>query len=491
MFIHRVNIFLLSVFIALSPAAVFANTAAVFGVASALPMQGAVRVLIADLAAQSSAAAAATMTVGTNAAVMGAYGAAIVAGGYAAYNVGYGVGTVLNNKYCLSDAVLAALTSYGYSCNATSIVKPLPDTVFDDGQYLYFSPGTNGNVPTSGNPVDINTFIAAVIVYANGLSTSDTDYHLKQMLYANGVSGPYSQVHVINGGGTEQHLGMNRITQSHTVNQSTIPVTNQELGNAILSSPAATNITASSIAMQRAVENTASVENCYKAGGTFDLNSMTCTPALNPTTGQPLSGLTDAQKDAKAAEISTARTAAYNAEADSIAKSLAASAAISDAAANPTDEQKQAAAAAAIAAATAAKTASSEANSKLTAVSVAATAEGFSIPSFCSWAVIVCDAIAWVKTEPVAPTDTAITVNSSMPSSVSAVDLNREYFNFGNQCPPDIPLNFNLMGQSVTASITYAHFCTFLIALKPFVISSAFIGAVYIVSGSNRSGGGD
>lgn len=212
-------------------------------------------------------------------------------------------------------------------------------------------------------------------------------------------------------------------------------------------------------------------------------NGSTCVPAdpLNPSIPASTTPVTAAQATANAAAAAASKSLSQ-----SRANSQAATA---TATANPTTANK----AAATAAAAALQQATLEAVAANTAATAQATAQPkpMELPAFCGWAAIVCDAITWAKTDAKAPTDTAVTVKSDIPSEIQNLDINKSYFNFGAQCPADVPVTFSLMGKSTTLNIKYTLLCDFLSKLRPFVIGSAWIAGAFIISGASRSGGGD
>lgn len=219
-----------------------------------------------------------------------------------------------------------------------------------------------------------------------------------------------------------------------------------------------------------------------KIGYVFSGN--TCIPAdpLNPSRPATTTPATAAQSTANAA-AAAASTSLTQARANAQAATAAA-------AANPADQTK---AAAAVAAAAALQQATLDAVAANTAATAEATAKPkpMELPAFCGWAAIVCAAITWAKTDAIAPTDTAVTVKSDTPSAIQNLDINKSYFNFGAQCPADVPVTFSLMGKSTTLNIKYTLVCDFLSKLRPFVIGSAWIAGAFIISGASRSGGGD
>jgi hypothetical protein len=223
----------------------------------------------------------------------------------------------------------------------------------------------------------------------------------------------------------------------------------------------------------------------------YVFNGSTCIPAdpLNPTLPATTTPLTPAQAAANAA-AAAASTSLTQARAN-------AQATAADAAAHPTDQTKAAAAAAAAAAL-------QQATLDAVAANTAATAEATAqpkpaeLPAFCGWAAIVCDfanvgisAIKWAKTDAQAPTDTNVNVKSDTPTELQNFDMHKSYFNFGSQCPADVPMTFTIMGKTTTLNFQYTAICDFLGKIRPFVIGSAWIAGAFIVTGSSRKGGDD
>lgn len=469
MFIQRVNIFLLSLCVAFSPVAAFATVPAM-GVSSLLPMQGAVEALISDLSAQGSAVAAASMEVGTSALVLGGSAVALATAG----RLGYVVGTQLNNAFCISDAISAALFNANMTCGSGIISKDNSANVL--------------------NPTFASTVWASPRDPARYFTTPDSscsdEATIQGRTFSHSAQYMSGGFHCFADNGY-QYSNTNSFDNPNYDPSSSAPTTTAtplEIGNAIAASPQAVNEVVASTAMAAAAAAAPDISDCSKIGGTFNLNSGLCLPARDKLTGKPLTGL-------ESAEHAAAMAALFNSTANSktktdaaIAMSQAYDAALADALANPTDQSKQDKLAAAIKDLGIANANATTANTAATAdaTKAAATPDDSKYPAFCTWAIVVCDVISFMKETPVAATDTKVSVETSTPSPVQSVDLNYQYVNFGTQCPAPIPINFTLMGRAVNTSITYIHVCEFLSGLKPFVIAASFIGAIYIVSGSNR-----
>ncbi len=219
-----------------------------------------------------------------------------------------------------------------------------------------------------------------------------------------------------------------------------------------------------------------------KIGYVWSGNSCVAADPFNPSRPAVSPAQTPAQAAANAAAVS-ASTTLTQAKAN-------AQAATADAAAHPNDQTKAAAAVAAVAAL-------QQATLEAVAANTAATAEATAqpkpadLPAFCGWAAIVCDAIAWAKTDALAPTETSVNIKNDMPSELQSFDINKSYFNFGSQCPADVPITFSVLGKSTTLNFKYTPICDFLTKLRPFVIGSAWIAGAFIISGSSRKGGED
>jgi hypothetical protein len=116
------------------------------------------------------------------------------------------------------------------------------------------------------------------------------------------------------------------------------------------------------------------------------------------------------------------------------------------------------------------------------------------LPAFCTWASTVCGLVTFIEDVPNAPTSNntvpIIASPSSGNASVDNFNIHQSLFTFSASCPPDIPMNFSLMGRSVPLTFKYASICTFMQDIRPFVIGSAFIAGAYIVSGASRGNGG-
>ena len=131
-------------------------------------------------------------------------------------------------------------------------------------------------------------------------------------------------------------------------------------------------------------------------------------------------------------------------------------------------------------------------------------------PVFCSWAPTVCEAAQVVINFPNKLTnwwDTATNAISaswatfkqwldwtkqddSLPDSenvevedLPTPDLNENSIQWSASCPPDVQVPINLYGQSSTLVFSWSPWCQLLSIIKPAIITSAYIGAAFIVLG--------
>lgn len=103
----------------------------------------------------------------------------------------------------------------------------------------------------------------------------------------------------------------------------------------------------------------------------------------------------------------------------------------------------------------------------------------FELPSFCSWALVVCDWLKWTQELPPEEPDL-----SSIISDTG--DLEREKdISFGiKSCPADIPLNIGIINQTVMLSFNW--FCELAGILYFMVMASSYVYAAYITLGVSR-----
>jgi hypothetical protein len=103
----------------------------------------------------------------------------------------------------------------------------------------------------------------------------------------------------------------------------------------------------------------------------------------------------------------------------------------------------------------------------------------FELPEFCKYATTLCKWLEWTKDDdlPDEP-DTKVQIKTNedvvfTPYSVS----------FGGSCPASITTNLSFFGNSVPFEISFESLCTLLLKIRPFFIGSAYLIAVYILSG--------
>ncbi|AXH77508.1 MAG: 50-kDa virion protein [Inoviridae sp.] len=106
----------------------------------------------------------------------------------------------------------------------------------------------------------------------------------------------------------------------------------------------------------------------------------------------------------------------------------------------------------------------------------------FELPSFCSWATIVCDWIGWTQ-EPLDYDEPDLTV------LISEFEPDEYEFNLGigdGVCPAPIQLNITFIGKTV--EVSYEPFCEFVSMIRPFILAAAYLFAAYLYIGVLKRG---
>lgn len=101
-------------------------------------------------------------------------------------------------------------------------------------------------------------------------------------------------------------------------------------------------------------------------------------------------------------------------------------------------------------------------------------------PKFCSWAAVVCDFIDWVKEEPDLPQEDSEIEHETLDIGWTPYAL----VNFDASCPPDLPLELNIIGSPISTVFPLTPFCTFFIGIQPFVLLLGMFLSVKIVAGA-------
>ncbi|RLL36274.1 hypothetical protein D9K79_17970 [Acinetobacter cumulans] len=105
-------------------------------------------------------------------------------------------------------------------------------------------------------------------------------------------------------------------------------------------------------------------------------------------------------------------------------------------------------------------------------------------PAFCDWAGIVCDWIGWTKQEPEEPKDDQpVLTEVQIPYSPFSIA------SFNAQCPVDMNLSLDLMGQNQNFVLPMSPFCDFFSSIKPFVIALASFFAVRLLGNASFNSG--
>lgn len=105
-------------------------------------------------------------------------------------------------------------------------------------------------------------------------------------------------------------------------------------------------------------------------------------------------------------------------------------------------------------------------------------------PAFCDWAGIVCDWIGWTKEEPEEPKyDQPVLTEVQIPYAPFSIA------SFNAQCPVDMNLSLDLMGQNQNFVLPMSPFCDFFSSIKPFVIALASFFAVRLLGNASFNSG--
>lgn len=108
------------------------------------------------------------------------------------------------------------------------------------------------------------------------------------------------------------------------------------------------------------------------------------------------------------------------------------------------------------------------------------TSGGFEFPPFCDWASVVCDWLDWTQEEPELPEEDSDIPSELLPIAFTPFQL----VNFEATCPPDIPLELQIIGEPISSVFPMQPFCTFFSGMQPFVLLLSMFVSVRIVAGS-------
>lgn len=108
------------------------------------------------------------------------------------------------------------------------------------------------------------------------------------------------------------------------------------------------------------------------------------------------------------------------------------------------------------------------------------TSGGFQFPPFCDWAAVVCDWLDWTQEEPELPEEDSDIPSELLPIAFTPFQL----VNFDATCPPDIPLELQIIGEPIHSVFPMQPFCTFFSGMQPFVLLLSMFVSVKIVAGS-------
>lgn len=107
---------------------------------------------------------------------------------------------------------------------------------------------------------------------------------------------------------------------------------------------------------------------------------------------------------------------------------------------------------------------------------------GWSMPSFCDYATIVCDFINWFKEDPDSASSEKVNFNDTEYNHYWT-----ERFPWSEQCPQpyevDVDINLIFASERFHYSFDYSNLCQFLYDWRPYVHFLGFIAAAFIVAG--------
>lgn len=449
MFIQRVNIFLLSLVMTLTPAYVFAS------------------VYIPPFP---SAAIAADIASALGVGVARGFSAAAVGSGVAAAAVGVGVAS-----FCLASAVQGADSCGAGSsiCQALTAIKATSCRPNSDGEYFrkvtgeavpdpdfYYKNSMNSTRHTSDYAAcaawgDSSVKCGALHHISTTVIPDDTFHHYR---VTNGVVG---QVNVI----IQKYPYSSTDVKPTPLPDERIPAS--QVGAAVASSPSAAAAAGSAAkAYANALTAAAATGECAGAYG-FVNGTETCVKE----------GLTAAEAAAAAAAANPPleRTCATGFTLDATTKLCS-----NDGLSKPNTCN-----------------AGMVANSSGVCVPAdplnptqPATGTEKPLPAFCTYASVICEVIEWLKESPEPPTNTNVSVTNKdiAGTSLEGFDISQSRVNFGGSCPAPIPITFSFMGSSQTLSYSFEPFCDFLTQIRPVIIACAYLGGAYIVAGAGRKG---
>src|SRR5690606_585195 len=104
----------------------------------------------------------------------------------------------------------------------------------------------------------------------------------------------------------------------------------------------------------------------------------------------------------------------------------------------------------------------------------------FKLPAFCDYASKLCDWLDWTQEEPELPEEDSDIPSELLPIAFTPFQL----INFDATCPPDIPLELQIIGEPISSVFPMQPFCTFFSGMQPFVLLLSMFVSVRIVAGS-------
>lgn len=106
---------------------------------------------------------------------------------------------------------------------------------------------------------------------------------------------------------------------------------------------------------------------------------------------------------------------------------------------------------------------------------------GLALPSFCTWAVSVCEFIKWFKEDPETPEKDELEIDTPEEQ-----ELDDSIFSTNQQCPPDLVISYTLL-KTHQISFSYQNMCNAFTVARPVVIFIGGLIALFILGGYRSS----
>lgn len=109
----------------------------------------------------------------------------------------------------------------------------------------------------------------------------------------------------------------------------------------------------------------------------------------------------------------------------------------------------------------------------------------FSMPSFCSWATVVCDFVNWFKKDPDSASNENVTIKDTDSNQYNQYWT--EYFAVTAMCPRphiiDFIIDLKITQQRFYYEFEYTQMCSYAQQLRPFFLFAAYVACAMIVAG--------